>query len=258
MADTQLLFLPVQSKLHPEFKGIYFTYPTKQISSVIGARFVHINQILEQAPDLENYTKSTIFCYYKEAYQLIRAAGFEHACDVTDFQGDTWIVNGIECSMVGTRAYLKGDFQIGERTYDWTLSSILYSSTLGGDLIVPQDLSGSMRYIYNIRPSSNNHNEPRMFLDASRGGLAPQPMVSYYIWNNVLPGEAGSPAISPSTPIIPFEGSIRVYKNIILMNGARIINGEEETTESGIGLDKNIVMMNGAKIFNEDGTQYSI
>lgn len=257
MADTQLLFLPVQSKLHPEFKGIYFTYPTKHIKSVEHFIFVHINQILEKAPDLENYTKSTIFCNDETAFKTIRAAGFEHACNILDFLDDTWIVNGIECSMTILNG-LQGNFQIGGRTYQWLVSSVLYSGTLAGDLIVPQDLSGSMKYAYNIRGAYYYGTTGEMYLDDERRFISPQPMVSYYIWNNVLPGEAGSPATSPSTPIIPFEGSIKVYKNIILMNGARIINGEEEPTESGISVDKNIVMMNGAKIFNENGTQYSI
>lgn len=222
--ENGLCFLPVTSINVPSFEKIYYSNPANPNFDVSG----------EVGSLPYSILNSTVFCFGGEDTNEIKELGFTNAVDCTSFNGDVWEINGRTCTVTtwenqggGQAGYFSGI----RLTFD--TFSIGYSISLGS------------------RPAS-----------AKNFGLVFTIPSNEWYKNDELAGYFRSPTIftfGNYDGTYYFKGGeLNTYYNLTDEAYVRfwkdIIEAPTEVLKNTIRIYKNVVLMNGAKILNEDGT----
>ena len=229
--ENGLWFLPVKSKNVPSFDGIYYSNPANHDFDALG----EVNSLPY------SILNSTIFCFGGEDTNKIKNLGFKNAVDGTSFNGDVWEINSMTCTVTtwenqggGQAGYFSG-IRLSFDTF-----SVGYSISLGSRPVSVKNF-GLVFTIPSNKWYKNNElvgyfSSPTIFNFGNYDGSYYHKLGeldTYYsltdeayvrFWKDII--EAPSNADSPSE--VP-KNTIRIYKNIVLMNGAKILN--EDGTE---------------------------
>lgn len=222
--EDSLWFLPVKSRDVPSFKGIYYSNP---FTSVVSS-----GNVSELPYSVLN---STIFCFGSEETNKIKNMGFKNAVDSTIFDGDTWEVNGMTCTVEAfiNRGGGQAGFFTGIRlTFD--TFSIGYSMSLG----FSKPSENRFGLVFTI-PSFENYKNDELI-----GYYDPTIKFSFGDYDGTYYKVSGLTTFYNLTD----EAYVRFWKDII--------EAPSEVPKNTVRIYKNLVLMNGAKILNEDGSEY--
>lgn len=222
-ATLNLYYYPIQSKNHPNFNKIYFAFPQIDNSKTNNKIFTSANELIDFDNEMKLCKDCTIFCDGQAITEWYKDKGFRKAVNAKDFIGDTWIMNGYELNV------------------EWNpTSSAILARLSNNDSCIIAVFNGlnkldaqSMKVIVenqkNVGSMISMVRQGDVSFKVLNGGFNPLSASSNNaFWNGVLPGKNGSPVIK----VFDYYDQIKVYKNIVLMNGAKILN--EDGTEYNI------------------------
>lgn len=228
--ENGLWFLPVKSKNVPSFEGIYYSNP-----------FVNIDSSGNVSELPYSVLNSTVFCFGSEETNETKNLGFKNAVDCTSFNEDVWEINGMTCTVAVSEN--QGGGQAGYFTgirLTFDTFSIGYSISLG----FSKPSKNTFGLVFTI-PSFENYKNDELI-----GYYDPTIKFAFGGYDGTYSNRAGLTTYYSLTD----EAYVRFWKDII--EAPYNADSQTEVPKNTIRIYKNITLMNGAKILNEDGSEY--
>lgn len=224
---NNLWFYPVVSQNVPSFNGFYFPFPTNEMPSVT----ITDPSVYDEISQLYGYVNSTIFCTSDYDVEVYKATGFKNVINGTAFNDDAWEMNG--------HSY-KVHFQTLPQGWD---SGFGWGFTLG---------CGDNDYWENFGSAPLGGGGIVIFAPSAKESNSEGEITKYYSRRYTLTkNDSGfqMSAINTNNYNLQSDRYIWLWKDVV-----------EAPPEApkGIRIYKDIILMNGAKIYNEDGTEYTV
>ena len=226
--ENGIWFFPVQSQKVPSFNGFYFPYPTQ-----FPKNSFTISDANDNTSIFYGFYNSTVFCSSQEYADKYKTAGFKNAVDGSKFDGDIWQINGTAFNVVFRQDTYSNATILGLENDDIfvNLGNAPKGNGVGIFICAP--------YL----PEYEN-GEITAYSTVQRGGMVMVGDTMFYM--NSYAGVKYS---------VNGDAFISVWKSFT--DALSDENSSSEEQKSGIRIYKNIVLMNGAKILNEDGTEHT-
>lgn len=220
--------IPVKSQNVPDFKGIYFCYPTYE-----SGKWFNPAEVDETSP-LYNIVNSTIFCMGSEEYaQTIRAAGFPQAVSVQSYNGDIWEING--------------------KSYGVSVNTYPYGAMAGFVIALEKDGAEFLRIGVGRSDISGLMLFPLVQAQYDESGAMTGFNLTHYgLKKNNADGKYMLSITASGYYTLPSEVYDDLLKDIVEAQPS------DEIPKNTVRIYKDIVLMNGAKIYLPDGTEYEI
>lgn len=225
---NDLWFYPVQSQNISDFEGFYFVYP---------ANFNDLQQNVEFDPaavdessPFYGIVNSTMFCFGETKANELKNAGFKRVYDAEQFGGDIWRINGYESSFTfavranGVQIYLT--IGVLEQSFTQDASISWESVAIPTAPYLPVEENGEIvRYCGGNREIVAAKGGKYKVVGGSSFDCDVSSEVYKKVWKEVI----------EAPPEIP--KGLRIYKNIILINGTQIY-GKEDSNENTTEIKK--------------------
>lgn len=234
-----LWFIPVKSKNVPSFEGIYVQCPYHSWPSGITTEvFTNLSDMISADPEAETLPQCTLFADSDEAVNFYKQLGFERVYNIQAFENDEWEIVGLKSDSVNVAIAARREpfglanelsVHVNDPPFG-TSSNVLRSGKTDyyskyfaffwtAPYITNQERQVANAALYAVYEKADQTQTPIGFR-LKGGGFGPGQTLNQYSYE-ALWGEY----INPS----PRTKELRIYKNIVLMNGAKILN--EDGTE---------------------------
>lgn len=217
-----LWFYPVKSQNVPSFDGFYFPYPANFIEFQQKGEF-DPSAVDEDSP-FYSIVNSTMFCLSDAKVNELKNAGFNHVYNAAKFKDDIWVINGYESAFTymtgwnGNTYYTKIDIleqsfiQPGGISWESIMMPVAPYVPVeeNGDIVKYQGSTGEI-------VASSAQDGRYKVIGFSSFNCSVGSEVYKNVWKDVIDA-----AVQPSDEIP--KNTVRIYKDIFLMNGAKILN----------------------------------
>lgn len=225
-----LWFIPAKSKNVPSFEGIYVQRPYRIYPNSAQNPFTSINDMITIYPESETLKYCTLFADSDESVNYYKQLGFERVYNIQNFENDEWEIVGLKSKYVSTKVngvmqpYGSGNWlnvvaednenilitgaNIIRTTHLTNYSGKYYAFFWSAPYPSPdQPRALGNTAIYAVYEKADQTKTPTGFCLGSGIGTAEANEYTYEtLW------------ASPTK-------KIKIYKNIVLMNGAKIRRG---------------------------------